>query len=199
MHHLGRERNPAHGQRQRGVPASGGGPRRRRIRRTLTGWLAALLFSLPLGLLQSAWLAPPAQASPLATGHLRVAAEQDGFLELRQASGWQVAFEIQRGLTTLWDLPCGTYAIEFQPAGRPGAEAPDEASTQQVLIWEGLTTRIEISPQQASVTVRSQPDDAQGSLFRLSPALWAALPGSKEQLLQALDTTTLYHREALVS
>jgi hypothetical protein len=144
-------------------------------------WAASALL---LALLCSAG---PAQAGQ-ATGNLRITTPVSGSLQLLHVDGWAATFALPSGAATLWDLPAGEYALVFEPADRGGRGSAAIRTMGAAYVWNGLTTHIEALPGENRIRTVEGADDGRGQTTLLTPALWAVLPGSKEQILSGLDT-----------
>jgi hypothetical protein len=142
--------------------------------------------------------AGPAQAEQ-ATGNLRITTPVAGSLQLHHAEAWDTTVALQPGTTTLWDLPTGQYVVAFEPAGSGGRGSAASRATGAADIWNGLTAHLEILPGERQIRTAGAPDDGRGLTTLLPPELWAVLPGSKEQILDGLDTHIRWRPAARVA
>ncbi|MCK4304709.1 MAG: hypothetical protein KAY24_10770, partial [Candidatus Eisenbacteria sp.] len=142
------------------------------MRSTRNRILATLAFTLLA-------LTLPTASVDACTGHLRISSSEASILHLQHQDGWAIRVGLGAGETIIWDLPTGAYALSWNEFADP---------VETVFIWEHLTTPIEISPEERRFRVGDEPDDGRGLVLLLKPGAWAALPGSKEEILTGLDT-----------
>ena len=130
---------------------------------------ASCSHSLALLALAALFSAPHAHATD---GHLRITATAPGTLEFEHAAGWSRSTRIESGTQMIWCLPAGTYALRFTPdAGAAGAGATGEA-----IVWDDLTTRVEIDAQQKTIRSSAGDDDGRGAILLLPADLLDMLP-----------------------
>ena len=128
-----------------------------------------------------------------AGGHLRVATPLAGRLELRGIDdpGSSHMLELPAGRQMIWDLPSGVHIATFQPAGDRRAD-PGET---EIEIAEGLTTLLAIATDPPRYAVRI-PSSTRGWVTRVPAPVLAALPGSPEAVVAALDTHVRWRPDA---
>ena len=101
----------------------------------------------------------------------------------------------------IWCLPAGTYALRFTPdpgtagatassAGVRGADATGADAIGDAIVWDDLTTRVEIDAQQKTIRASAGDDDGRGAILLLPADLLDMLPDDPASKLAALDTYT---------
>ena len=113
-----------------------------------------------------------------AGGDLRLTATRAGHLSLVHAEGWETSVAFEAGEKTLWDLPTGLFHASLNPVIR----------ATEIVIYPHALTTIHLTGDE--IRVADPGERTIGCSFQISPHLWSALPGSKEQVLAALDTHT---------
>jgi len=114
-------------------------------------------------------------------GHLELRTSQGGTLHLTHAEGWSFTSQVTGPASTLWDLPDGPYLLSFRGDNSAG-EALGECR-----VVDQMTTVLEITPGDP-IQVADRYAGAHGAAEQFDPAIWRALPGEREDLIDILDT-----------
>lgn len=153
---------------------------------TLSGKGSCSAFLGPVGLLlitvSMAWAGE---------GHLEFRTPHEGTLHLIHAEGWKLTSQVAAPASTLWDLPSGPFQLVFRRDGSAN-EARGEC-----LVHDQMTTILEIAPENR-IHLVDRYAGAHGAAEQFDPAIWRALPGQREELIDVLDTRVRIRPGAIV-